>query len=315
MAAPGCADAAGDPDQRAEPTAVAEGHPSQIDQQHPDMAGDGRITPGGQAISCGKIQRAPACTSWISSPPPLSRAPRRPAIGLAICRLGGQARTPAAAHSLASTTVAAPAGTRSSSAGNRQVSLAPGRSATVRAGVKVGCRPRHGLGPARALPQAPAWVADQLARRRAGNWSVLSAPPPRPDLGASLRRRAGQDRARPRPPCPGRRRGSQDTHAGDRPGAPAPARPGNPGRSGPGAAGSAGHRTRLEQAWGVCADRCRAAPAADAVHAPVVPRDRCGDVPVPSHRQVGGGLDHRKLGVSSRSQAVTRSRDLGLLER
>jgi hypothetical protein len=57
MAAPGLAGAVGDPDQRAEPTGVAEADPSQIEQQLPGMAGDGRITPGGQAISCGKIQR------------------------------------------------------------------------------------------------------------------------------------------------------------------------------------------------------------------------------------------------------------------
>jgi ATP/maltotriose-dependent transcriptional regulator MalT len=36
--------------------------------------------------------------------------------------------------------------------------------------------------------------------------------------------------------------------------------------------------------------------------------------PVPQHRQVRGHLDLPKLGVASRSQAVTRSRHLGLLE-
>jgi ATP/maltotriose-dependent transcriptional regulator MalT len=62
-------------------------------------------------------------------------------------------------------------------------------------------------------------------------------------------------------------------------------------------------------------DRGRAAPAADAVHLPVVPRDRHVDVPVPHHHQVGSELDLPKLGASSRSEAVARAGDLGLLDR
>jgi LuxR family maltose regulon positive regulatory protein len=43
-------------------------------------------------------------------------------------------------------------------------------------------------------------------------------------------------------------------------------------------------------------------------------RDRGRNVPVPAHRQVPGLSIYRKLGASSRNQAVTRSRELGLLE-
>ena len=61
-------------------------------------------------------------------------------------------------------------------------------------------------------------------------------------------------------------------------------------------------------------DRCRAPAAADAIHAPVVPGDRRGDVPFPQHHQVAGVLDLPQTGASSRNQAVTLSRELGLLE-
>ena len=54
-----------------------------------------------------------------------------------------------------------------------------------------------------------------------------------------------------------------------------------PGRPGPGAPGPAVGGPRFRRRWGIGADRCRTAPAAAAFHAPVVPRDRRGIVPVP----------------------------------
>ena len=54
--------------------------------------------------------------------------------------------------------------------------------------------------------------------------------------------------------------------------------------------------TRLKYPRGVGADRCRAAPAAAAVHPPVVPADRRGDVPVPPHDQVAGDVDLPQAG-------------------
>jgi hypothetical protein len=56
-------------------------------------------------------------------------------------------------------------------------------------------------------------------------------------------------------------------------------------------------------------------PAADAVHAPVVPGIRLGDVLVPSHRQVGGVLDLPQAGRFLPQPGGHQARDLGLLER
>ena len=79
-------------------------------------------------------------------------------------------------------------------------------------------------------------------------------------------------------------------------------------------AGPACPSARFSRPGSVGPDRRRAAPAADAVHAPVVPGDRRGAVPVPHTVKSQAMSIYRKLGVSSRSQAVTRSRELGLLE-
>ena len=54
--------------------------------------------------------------------------------------------------------------------------------------------------------------------------------------------------------------------------------------------------TRLRRPRSVGADRCRAAPAAAAVHPPVVPGDRRGDVSVPLHGQVAGDVDLPQAG-------------------
>ena len=141
------------------------------------------------------------------------------------------------------------------------------------------------------------------------------APAAFADLRPSPLRRPGPDRAGSRPPRARRPGRCQDAHAGGRRPAQAPARPRNPRRAGRGAPGPALQGTRFKRPRSVGADRCRAAPAAAAVHPPVVPRDRRGDVPVPLTRSSRRRMSiYRKLGASSRSQAVTRSRELGLLE-
>ena len=53
---------------------------------------------------------------------------------------------------------------------------------------------------------------------------------------------------------------------------------------------------RFKRPRSIGADRCRAPPAAAAVHPPVVPRDRRGIVPVPQHHQVAGDLDLPQAG-------------------
>ncbi len=62
-------------------------------------------------------------------------------------------------------------------------------------------------------------------------------------------------------------------------------------RCGPGCRRSVGQAPRS-----VGADRCRAAPAAPALHPPVVPGDSCRLVPVPPHRQVAGEVDLPEAG-------------------
>ena len=55
-------------------------------------------------------------------------------------------------------------------------------------------------------------------------------------------------------------------------------------------------KERGQRRRSVGADRCRAPPAADALHAPVVPRDRRGIVPVRQYHQVPGDLDLPEAG-------------------
>ena len=74
------------------------------------------------------------------------------------------------------------------------------------------------------------------------------------------------------------------------------ARPRDPRRGGRSAPGPAVQGTRCRRPRRVGADRRRAAPAAAAVHPPVVPRDRRGDVPVPLHGQVAGDVDLPQAG-------------------
>jgi hypothetical protein len=45
-----------DPDQRAEPAGVAEGHSGHVEQRHPGLAANGCTTPRGQAVGEGQIQ-------------------------------------------------------------------------------------------------------------------------------------------------------------------------------------------------------------------------------------------------------------------
>ena len=115
----------------------------------------------------------------------------------------------------------------------------------------------------------------------------------RPGLTYALphHRRSGEDRGRevlPRvvrfrrgaDPAPGGRR---DPRAAPRPRCFRPA--------GRGPAGGAFPRPGFVRPGSVGPDCCRAAPAADALHPPVVPGDRRGDVPVPAYRQGGGDGD------------------------
>ena len=73
-------------------------------------------------------------------------------------------------------------------------------------------------------------------------------------------------------------------------------RPRDPRRGGRGTPGPAVQGPRCKRPRSVGADRCRAAPAAAAVHPPVVPGDRRGDVPVPQHDQVAGDVDLPQAG-------------------
>ena len=86
-----------------------------------------------------------------------------------------------------------------------------------------------------------------------------------------------------------RRRPGLGTLAGEARGAPGPAREG----------------ARLKRPRSVGPDRRRAAPAAAAGHPPVVPGDRRGIVPVPHTIKSQAISIYRKLGASSRSQAVS----------
>ena len=92
------------------------------------------------------------------------------------------------------------------------------------------------------------------------------------------------------------------------------ARPRCPRRTGRGPACVARHASR-RRAWAQPgADRRRAAPAAVPDHAPVVPRDRRAALPSRNTIKTQAISVYRKLGVSTRSDAMDRALSLGLVD-
>jgi len=82
----------------------------------------------------------------------------------------------------------------------------------------------------------------------------------------------------------------------------------------PGASGPAREGARFKRPRSVGTDRCRAPPAADALHHLSFP-EIAGELFLSRNTIKSEAISiYRKLGASSRSQAVARSRDAGLLE-
>jgi LuxR family maltose regulon positive regulatory protein len=133
-------------------------------------------------------------------------------------------------------------------------------------------------------------------RPRRGGTDPGAAAPPRPDLRGAAHGRSGEDRAGEVLPRVARfRRGADPAPGGRRdPGAAPRPRCFRPAGRGP--AGGAFPRPGFVRPGSLGPDQCRAAPAADALHPPVVSGDRRGDVPVPAHRQGRGDVDLPEAG-------------------
>ena len=130
----------------------------------------------------------------------------------------------------------------------------------------------------------------------------------------SLVRRSDHARAGSGPPESRRRRRRAHPHPRGRRRHPAPPRPGHAQPAGEGAPHPPVERHERASRLGIHVDGRRAPALAASHHSPVVPGDRRAALRFPQHRQEPGDLRLRKLDASSRSEAIERAVELGLVD-